>query len=167
MLGMEITRDKKNRRLWLSQESYVEKILKRFNMKEAKPITTPLGGHFKLSKKLSFNRRKKNKMTAIPYSSTIGSLMYAMVYTRLNIAHAVGVISIFLENPGKEHWEAIKWIFRYLRGNSKICLCFRKGKPVIKGYTDRDIAGDLDGRKSTSSYLFTFVGGVISWKSKL
>ena len=50
ILGMEITRDRKNRRMWPSQESYVEHILERFNMKEAKLVTTPLGGHFKLSK---------------------------------------------------------------------------------------------------------------------
>ena len=93
--------------------------------------------------------------------------MYAMVCTHLDIAHAVGVMSRFLENPSKEHWEAVKWIFRYLRGTSKLCLCFGNGKPVLKGYIDADIAGDLDSRKSTSSYLFTFVGGAISWQSKL
>ena len=107
------------------------------------------------------------KMTTIPYSSTVGSLMYSMGCTRLDIAHIVGVVSRFLENPGKEHWEAMKWIFGYLRGTSKLCLCFGKGKPILEGYTDADKASDLDGRKSTSGYLFTFVGGAITWHSKL
>ena len=107
------------------------------------------------------------KMTAIPYSLTAGSLMYSMGRTRLDIAHIVGVVSRFLENPGKEHWEAMKWIFGYLRGTSKLCLCFGKGKPILEGYTDADMASDLDGRKSTSGYLFTFVGGAITWQSKL
>ena len=106
-------------------------------------------------------------MTGIPYSTVVGSLMYAMVCTHLDIAHAIGVVSRFLGNPDKEHWEAVKWIFRYLRGTSKLCLCFGKGKPVLEGYTDADMAGDLDRRKSTSGYLFTFVGGAISWQSKL
>ena len=44
--------------------------------------------------------------------------MYAMVYTRLDIAHAVGVVNKFLVNPGKDHWKVVKWIFRYLRGSS-------------------------------------------------
>ena len=59
-------------------------------------------------------------------------------------------MSKFLANPGKEHWEAVKWIFKYLRATSKLCLCFRKGKPVLEGYTDANIVGDLDGRKSVT-----------------
>ena len=82
-----------------------------------------------------------------------------MVCTRSDIAHAVGVMCRFLENPGKENWKAVKWIFKYLRRTSRLCLSFGKEKPVLKGYTDADMAGDLDGRKSTSGYLFTFVGG--------
>ena len=168
ILGMEITRDRKNRRLWLSQERYVERILERFNMKEAKPVTTPLGGHWKLSKSSCPSTEEENKkMVVIPYSSAVGSLMYAMVCTRPDIAHAVGVVSRFLSNPGKQHWEAVKWIFRYLRRTSKLRLSFGRGKLVLEGYTDVDMAGDLDGRKSTSGYLFTFVGGVVSWQSKL
>ena len=61
----------------------------------------------------------------------------------------------------------MKWIFRYLRGNSKLCLTFGDSKPVLEGYVDTDWAGDLDGRKSTSGYLFTFAGGAISWQSRL
>ena len=137
-------------------------------MKETKPVTTPLGGHFKLSRKsCPSTEEKKKKITDIPFSLAVGSLMYVMVCTRLDIGHADRVVSRFLANPGKEYWEAVKWIFRYLRGTSKLCLCFGKGKPVLKGYTDANMAGDLDGRKSTSGYLFTFVGGAISWQSKL
>ena len=168
ILGMEITRDRKNRRLWLSQERYVERILERFNMKEAKPVTTPLGGHYKLSKSSCPSTEEENKkMAVIPYSSAVGSLMYAMVCTRPDIVHAVGVVSRFLSNPGKQHWEAVKWIFRYLRRTSKLCLSFGREKLVLEGYTDADMAGDLDGRKSTSGYLFTFAGGAVSWQSKL
>ena len=120
-------------------------------MKEAKPVHTPLGGHFKLKKRSCPSTKEENKkMAAIPYSSVVGSLMCVMVCTRPDIADAVGVVSRFLVNPGKEHWEAIKWIFNNLRGTSKLCLSFGKGKPVLKGYPDADMANDLDGRKSTS-----------------
>jgi hypothetical protein len=51
-------------------------------------------------------------MSMVPYSSVVGSLMYAMVCTRLDIAHAVGVVSRYMNNPSKEHWEAVKWILR-------------------------------------------------------
>ena len=93
--------------------------------------------------------------------------MYAMVCSRPDIAHAVGVVSRFLENPGKEHWEAVKWILRYLRGTTRDCLCFKGSDPILKGYTDADMEGDLDNRKSTTGYLFIFSGGAISWQSKL
>ena len=137
-------------------------------MKEAKPVHTPVGGHFKLIKRLRPSTEEENKkMAAIPNWSAVGSLMYVMICTRPDIAHTVGVVCRFMENPSKEHWEAVKWIFKYMRGTSKLCLSFGKGKPVLEGYTDADMVGDLDGRKSTSGYLFTFVGGAISWQSKL
>ena len=61
----------------------------------------------------------------------------------------------------------MKWIFRYLRGSTKLCLKFGDSKPILEGYVDADWAGDLDGRKSTSGYLFTFAGGFVSWQSRL
>ncbi|KAM6575709.1 hypothetical protein CsatA_024036 [Cannabis sativa] len=168
ILGMEIIRDRPSRRLWLSQENYVERILERFNMKDAKSVSSPLGGQFRLTKKsCPSSEEEKRNMLAIPYSSAVGSLMYEMVCTRPDIAHAVGVVSRFLANPGKQHWEAVKWIFRYLKGTLKMCLSFGKGEPILEGYADADMAGDLDGRKSTSAYMFTFAGGAVSWQSKL
>ncbi|GJX87298.1 hypothetical protein Tco_0339312, partial [Tanacetum coccineum] len=93
--------------------------------------------------------------------------MYAMVCTRPDLAHAVGVVSRFLSNPGKKHWEAVKWIFRYLRGTSKLGITFGNGKPMLVGYTDSDLAGNKDNMKSTSGYLMTFAGGAVSWQSRL
>ena len=93
--------------------------------------------------------------------------MYAMVCTRPDLAYAVGVVSRFMSNPGEAHWAAVKWILRYLRGTSKMCLCFGNANPVLHGYTDADYAEDKDSRKSTSGYLVTFAGGAVSWQSRL
>lgn len=93
--------------------------------------------------------------------------MYAMECTRPDIAHTVGVVSRFLENPRNEHWEAVKWILRYLRGTIGDYLCSGGSNPILKGYTNVDIIGDLDNRKSITRYLFTFSGGAILWQSKL
>ena len=60
----------------------------------------------------------------------------------------------------------MKWIFRYLRDSSKLCLTFGVSILVLEGYVDADWAGDLDSRKSTSGYLFTFAGGAVSWQSR-
>ena len=78
-------------------------------MKDAKSVSTPLAGHLKLSKKFCpTTYEEKSEMENISYSSAIGSLMYVMVYTWPDIAHAVGVVSRFLSNPGKVHWEGVK-----------------------------------------------------------
>ena len=139
ILGMQILRDKKAKKLWLSQEKYIERILKRFNMKHAKPISIPLSAYFKLRKKsCSSSKKEKKNIVSTIYSSAVGSLIYVMVCTRLDIAHAVGVVNRFLVNPGKDHWKVVKWIFRYLRGNSKLCLIFGDSKPVLEGYVDAD-----------------------------
>ena len=63
-------------------------------------------------------------MSKVPYASAIGSLMYVLVCTRPNTTHAVGVVSRYMSRPGKQHWEAVKWILRYLRGSTDICLYF-------------------------------------------
>jgi hypothetical protein len=110
-------------------------------------------------------------MSRVPYASAVGSLMYAMVCTRPNIAHAVGVLSRYMSKPGKEHWTAVKRVFRYLRGTASYGLCYegRLGldKVVdIHGFVDVDWAGDLDHRISTSGYVFNLFGGAISWMSK-
>jgi len=80
ILGMKITRDKQNHMLRLSQEDYIKKVLKRFNMKDEKFVTTPLAKHFKLTRHLSPKiEKKKEYMTKVPYALVVGSLMYAMV----------------------------------------------------------------------------------------
>ena len=134
ILGMKISCDRKNKKLWLSQENYIEKGLERFNMSKAKAICSPLVGHLKLSSKhYPTSEKDMKEMRKVPYASIVGSLIYAMVFTRPNIAHTVGVASRFLTNPRKEHWEAVKWILRYLRHTSRLCLCFGSGEPILDG----------------------------------
>ena len=104
ILGMRIIRDKANGTLKLSQPEYLKKVLSRFIMNEAKPISTPLGSHFKLSKEQSLKiEEERDYMSKVPYASAIGSLMYVMVCTRPDIAHAMGVVSRFMSRPGKQH----------------------------------------------------------------
>ncbi|GJR68625.1 putative RNA-directed DNA polymerase [Tanacetum coccineum] len=168
ILGIRIFRDRGAKKLHISQEQYIEKVLRRFNMDKAKVVSSPLTPNFKLTDKDCPSSKKNiEKMDRVPYASAVGSLMYAMVCTRPDLAHAVGVVSRFLSNPGKKHWEAVKWIFRYLRGTSKLGITFGNGKPMLVGYTDSDLAGNKDNMKSTSGYLMTFAGGAVSWQSRL
>jgi hypothetical protein len=125
ILGMMITRDRKNRKLTLSHGEYIEKVLERFRLQNEKTISTPLANHFKLTKEMCRKTQEQIEyISMVPYSSTIGSLMYAMVCKRSDIAHAMGVVSMYMNNPSKEHWEVVKWILRYLKGTSTHALCF-------------------------------------------
>ena len=85
-------------------------------------------------------------------------------------ANAVGMVSHYMANPEKSHWEAVKLILRYLRGTSSHGLVFGGSKAMdckLVGYCDSDYAGDRDRRKSTFRYVFTLGGTGISWRSRL
>jgi len=99
-------------------------------------------------------------MSCVSCSSAIGSFMYALVSTRPNIPYAVSIVSRYMSNPGKEHWQAVKWKFRYLKGTVDIGLVFDEDKVTrsnVIGYVDSNYAGDLDKRSSLSGYIFTCV----------
>ena len=106
-------------------------------------------------------------MYRVPYASVVGSLMYAMVCTRPNIPHAVGVLSRCMSKLVKEHWTTIKRVFRYLRGTTNHALYYqgRDGPDRVldvHGFVEPDKDGDLDHRRSTSGYGFNLFGGAIS-----
>ena len=106
-------------------------------------------------------------MERVPYASTVGSLMYVMVCNCLDIGYVVDTVIRFLSNPKNEHWNAVKWIMRYLRGTSSMSLYFGCEKLELFGYTDVDMARDIDSRKSTSGYLIIFIGGIVAWQPRL
>ena len=168
ILGMHIVRDRTKKLLWLSQEKYVTKVLQRFGMESAKPVGSTLPTNCKLSiEQCPKSKTEKTEMSKVPYASAVGSLMYAMVCTRPDIGYAVGVVSRYMSNPGREHWAAVKWILRYLRGTLSVCLRFGSGKPTLEGYTDSDMSADADTSRSTSGYVMTYAGGAVSWQSRL
>ena len=103
-------------------------------------------------------------MAHVTYASAVGCLMYVMVCTRLDIAHAVGVLSRYMRTSGKEHWTNIKRAFRYLRCTTYFAIYYHgNSKDVgVHGFNDSDWAGDIDGRKSTSGYVFILFGGVVN-----
>ena len=135
-------------------------------------LTVPIPVGVRLSaEQCPKTQEEEDNMSRVSYASVVGSLMYAMVCTRPDIAHAVGVLSRFMSKPGKEHWTAVKRVFRYLRGTSDYGLCYQ-GRPGldkvldIRGFVDADWAGDLDQRRSTSGYVFNLFGGSVIWMSK-
>ena len=110
ILGMEIQTDRVQGKVCLSQKQYLMKILQRFGMDaKTKPVSTPLASHFKLSAAMSPSTDDERQyMAQVPYQSAVGSLMYAMVCTRPDISQAVSIVSRYMHDPGKGHWQAVK-----------------------------------------------------------
>ena len=108
--------------LGLSQASYIDEILTKYNMQDSKKEFVP----FRVGKFLSSNQHPKTnaeieKMRGILYASAVGSLMYAMLYTRPDICFAVGMVSRYQSKPGEEHWIAVKHILKILEEREIIC----------------------------------------------
>eukprot|EP00253_Pinus_taeda_P028800 PITA_28800 len=140
--------------------------------KDSKPVKVPIPVGVRLSaKQCPMTQEEEEDVSHVPYASAVGNRMYAMVSTRPDIAHAVGVLSKFMSKIRKEHWTAVKRVFRYLHGTSDYGFCYQGRLGLdrvldIRGFVDADWAGDLDERRSTSWYAFNLFGGAVSWMSK-
>ena len=104
-------------------------------------------------------------MEEMSYASVVGSIMYAMVCSKSDLAYVIGMISRFMSNSGREHWNAMKWVLRYLKGSTDVGILYGDGAigelGVVEGYVDSDYAGSADTRKSLTGYVFTLFGGTI------
>ena len=167
VLGIKILRDRANGVLKLSQRAYIERILKRFNMQNCKSTRAPIVKGDKFSKaQCPQNDDEREEMRTIPYSSVVGSLMYAQVCTRPDIAFVVGLLGRYLSNPGSQHWKAAKKVLRYLQGTKDLMLTYQRTSLLdVVGFCDADFAGCIDDKKSTTGYIFMMAGGAVSWKS--
>nr|GEW84676.1 retrotransposon protein, putative, Ty1-copia subclass [Tanacetum cinerariifolium] len=147
ILGMEIVRDGKLRKLCLTQKQNPRRISSAMSPK---------------------NDADMAYIEKLPYANTVSSLMYAMICTRPDISHVVRIVSRYMHNPGKGHWQAVKWILRYIHNTIDVGLVFEHGSTqCVAGYSDFDYDGDLDKRRSTTGYVFALVKALISWKSTL
>jgi hypothetical protein len=115
VLGVEIHRDKRNGVLGLSQNPYIEKVLKKFNMHKCNPTPAPIVkgvkfGNFQCPR----NQYEIEVMKVVPYAYALGSLMYTQVCTHPDLAFFTGMLSKYQKNPSKPYWEGIKKALRYL-----------------------------------------------------
>ena len=110
------------------QKGYLKKLFQKFNINgDAKSVSTPLAPHFELKVTIShITVKEREYMTHVPYASTVDSLMYAMVCTRPDLSQAVLMVSRHTHDSGRGHWEAVKWILRYIKGTKDIGLVFKK-----------------------------------------
>ena len=127
ILGIDLNRNRDQSSLSISQATNCEKLVKRFNLSEAKPVTIPIAQHFKLSSASSpkdIDLEHKQQMERVPYSQAMGSLMYLMISTKPDLSYSTSLVSKYMFNPGRRHWEATKWIIRYLIWSKNAKLCY-------------------------------------------
>ena len=161
-IGMEIMRDRQAGSLKISQKRMASELVTKYGLNDSKIKDTPLSTNIKLSKSDGVLLDKEK----FRYSELVGSLLYLSVCTRPDISQAVGALSRYMATPTEAHWQAAKAVVRYIAGTTDCGITFNKRSGLL-AYCDADFAGDLDSRRSTTGYVFTLSGGIISWSSRL
>ena len=162
-LGVKVVQDISKGQVWIGQPSYIENVLERFGMEDAKPVETPVDPSQKLCKATDNCTLCDQEQ----YQSAVGSLLYLSVKTRPDITFAVSNVSRYCAKPTIQHWKAVKRIMRYLKGTQNLGILYKNdGSTEFIGYSDADWGGDIEDHKSTSGYSFHLSGGSISWSSR-
>ncbi|XP_035834139.1 secreted RxLR effector protein 161-like [Helianthus annuus] len=107
------------------------------------------------------------QMEVVPYISAIGSIMYVVLCTRLDVSYALSMTSHFQHSPSIAHYVAVNNILRYLRRTKDMFLVFRgvEEELMVRCYTDASFQSDRDDSLSQSGFVFTLNGGAFCWKS--
>ena len=167
VIGINIHRERSRGILGLSQETYINKVLERFQMKNCSPSLAPIvkGDRFHLNQ-CPKNDLEWEKMRDTPYSSSIGSLMYPQVCTKPDIAYVIRVLGRYQSNSRVDHWKSTKKVMCYLQGTKHFILTYKQtGYLEVTSYSYADYVGCVDSRKSTLCYVFMLANGVVSWRS--
>src|SRR5258708_2097751 len=151
-----------------------------FGMADCKPVVTPLPEKLVLT---SATDDKVLEAHSFPYLQAIGSVMYAMLGMRPDIAYAVSTLSCFSSQPGPKHVQALKHLLQYLKGSADFGIVYShdggtllgsESKRILHsecdslvGFTDSDYTMDPESQCSISSSVFLTAGGPVSWQSKL
>jgi hypothetical protein len=169
LLGIQVTRDRDERKLSLCQSNYIQTMLKRFGMENANPVATPLDPNVQLFTEDDVEGSDDRIQDG--FAQITGSLLYAAQCTRPDISYAVQTVSQFTQNPKAKHWTAIKRILRYLKGTINHSLVYQddpedgKNQETLQTFTDSDWASNAH-RKSISGYVVMLSGGAVAWSSK-
>jgi hypothetical protein len=137
-------------------------------MSDCKPSSVPANPSIRLSTDMSpKSKEEKDHMSRLPYRQIVGSLLYLVSGTRPDIAYSVSQVYRFMQDPGKQHWDAVKYILKYLKGTQSCGIILGGAKKDLTGFVDADWAGDLDSRRSATGYVFFLNDGPVTWSSKM
>lgn len=149
VIGIEIHRDRGSGTHGLSQKAYINRILNKYNMQNcALTIAHVVEGDKFGSYQCPNTEVEYEQMKLIPYASVVGSLMYAKVYTRPDIAYITGMIGRYQSNPRLDHWKAAKKVLCYLQGTKEYMLTYKRSNLLeVVGYSNSDFAKGKDDKK--------------------
>lgn len=161
-LGMKINYDVDKGIVELSQQQYLQSVLKRFRMEDCKDIATPMEYGLKLES------NEDLQLTDKPYRELIGCLMYGMLATRPDLCASISYFSRFQTNAQDDHWNYLKRVLRYVKGTLNAKMVYKREPNDLNliGYADADWANDINDRKSISGYVFKLFGSTVSWASR-
>jgi hypothetical protein len=166
LLGLKVEQDRPRRTIALLQKAYVETILERFRLQDTKTTPIPMNAGAILSTDQSPSTSDEtNEMGEIPYQRGIGSLMYAATSTRPDIAFPVVILSQFMQNPGRTHWEAVKDVIHYLKGTADLTLMLGGSDKGLEAYADADWASQPH-RHSMSGYTILLHSSPVAWSAR-
>lgn len=169
ILNMKVTRDRKGKTLTLSQEAYIERVVKEFGLEETRTVLTP-AAPIDLNNPVDGTSVKPLTLTDQElYQSIIGALLYAANITRVDIAFVVGQLCRFTSCPAQHHLHAARRVVRYLYQTKSHCLVFGSNPRdsfKLTAFSDSDWAGDKSTGKSTTGVIVKFNGDTISWMSR-
>jgi hypothetical protein len=152
-------RNRPQGKLWLCQDSYIEKIANRFNLQTLKPPRTPM-----ITEPFEMNSEVATPQDIHLFQQKVGSLLYATTITRPDAARAANKLSEFLKNPSKKHLDAVDRAIQYLHATKNHAIEFSRDSQTFLVASDAAFADNFD-RKSTEGYLFLLFGGPIDWRT--
>ena len=159
-LGMEITRCTDGS-ICIHQTNYANSIISKFNLLDAKELSTPIDRSHTIEQKLTTSDNQ------FPYRQAVGNLLFLSQVTRPDIAFAVNYVSRFLNNPTSVHWTMVKRIIRYVKGTTTFGLCYKSNVNLcLSVFSDSDYAGDSETRRSTSGHVFMLGVSTVSWQAQ-
>ncbi|XP_019264483.1 PREDICTED: uncharacterized protein LOC109242106 [Nicotiana attenuata] len=158
-LGIQVQQRKDG--IFISQGEYAKEILKKFEMDNCNPVSTPVECGVKISK-----HGDGENVNPTFFKSLVGSLRY-LTCTRPDILYGVGLVSRFMEAPTTSHLKVAKRILRYIKDTLDYGILYSSSKDSkFVGYCDSDWAGDIDDRKSTTGFVFFLGNSAFTWNSK-
>lgn len=162
-LGIRVLRDRPQRKLWLCQDSYIDKIASTFHLKDFRPVHTPMS-----TEDLMSNPEQASEQQVYVYQRKVGSLLYATCITRPDAARASSKLSEFLRNPSPLHEAAVNRAIAYLYQTRTLAIEYSSrniGSQIVVRASDAAFGDDPVSRKSTEGFIFSLFGGAIDWRS--